>query len=458
MMSSLSRWFRSRRGAIVNRATGRKKTTCKLYLEMLEDRTVPTAVAAPSGLVSWWTANNTAADAMGLNDATLSNVTYATGEVGKAFSFNGTNGWAALGDPSSLAFTSSLSIEGWIKVNAFSSSGGVILFRGDDRPGLDPYILSADPDGTLKFHVQSLTTGSDLKIPLATGQLIHVAATLDDATGSMSLYVNGVLAAQTVTTARPFGPLDPTQQPGVGIGNSNAPSNYNVPFNGLIDELSVYNRALTPGEVFGIYKAGSSGKVISPIAVDGPSVIDGSGGATTPITFTITRSGTGAASTVYVSTAPGSASTGDFAVVDKLAVEFAAYETTKTVKVNTYVDNLTEGTESFTLGLYKAVTDTTTIASASGFIKDAAVASYGYTITSSAGTAGNAVIEGGQVAFTVTRSGSGSASTVYLSTSAGTDSSVTPFRRACLRNCPRSALASCVSSTRRWVGCARAMA
>src|SRR6516165_11124563 len=86
-------------------------------LERLEGRELLTAVAVPSGIVSWWTANSTAADAMGLNNATLSNVTYTTGEVGKAFSFNGLNGWAALGDPSSLAFTNSFSIEGWIKVN-----------------------------------------------------------------------------------------------------------------------------------------------------------------------------------------------------------------------------------------------------------------------------------------------------------------------------------------------------
>ena len=99
MMSSLYRWFRSRRAVVLSRTSGRKKTTRQLYLETLEDRCVPTAVAAPSGLVSWWTANNTAADAMGLNNATLSNVTYATGEVGKAFSFNGSNGWRRLAIP-----------------------------------------------------------------------------------------------------------------------------------------------------------------------------------------------------------------------------------------------------------------------------------------------------------------------------------------------------------------------
>jgi hypothetical protein len=36
----------------------------------------------------------------------------------------------------------------------------------------------------------------------------------------MTLYENGAVVAQTTTTIRPFGTLDPTQQPGVGIGNS----------------------------------------------------------------------------------------------------------------------------------------------------------------------------------------------------------------------------------------------
>jgi hypothetical protein len=101
---------------------------------------VPTAVAVPSGIVSWWTANNTAADALGLNNATLTNVTYATGEVGQAFSFNGKNSGAALGDPPSLAFTASFTIEGWIKVNGLPTNYdfGSIMFRGDDRSGPPP--------------------------------------------------------------------------------------------------------------------------------------------------------------------------------------------------------------------------------------------------------------------------------------------------------------------------------
>jgi hypothetical protein len=358
LLSVLSRFMMPRSGMSFKRgrrrgaATVRTRRRTRLALEPLEDRTVPTAVAAPSGLVSWWTANNTANDAMGLNNATLTNVSYASGEVGQAFSFNGTNGWAALGDPSSLAFTSSFTIEGWIKVNGlpFSYNFGSIMFRGDDRGGLDPYQLIIQPNGDLEFGICGApgtpTTGSaGIEAPIVLGQFVHVAATLDDATGMMTLYENGAVVAQATTTVRPFGPLDPTQQPGVGIGNSNALSNYNVPFNGLIDELSVYNRALTGSEVWGIYKAGSSGKVISPITVSDPSVVNGSGA----VTFAITRTNTSGSLTVNWTTADDTAKAGTNYVAASGTVTFADGQATQTVTVTTLNDTTPEPNVDFEL-------------------------------------------------------------------------------------------------------------
>src|SRR5947209_8386314 len=59
-----------------------RRPASRLRLEALEDRTVPTAVAAPSGLVSWWAGNGNAADSVGPNAGTLNNgVTFAPGEV-----------------------------------------------------------------------------------------------------------------------------------------------------------------------------------------------------------------------------------------------------------------------------------------------------------------------------------------------------------------------------------------
>jgi hypothetical protein len=329
-------------------SAAKRKARLPLGVEILEDRTVPTAVALPANAVSWWTANNTANDALGLNNATLTNVTYTTGEVGQAFNFNGSNGWASLGDPSSLAFTQSFSIEGWIKVNGLPTSYnfGSIMFRGDDRSGLDPYQLVIKPNGDLQFGICNASgQGASIEAPIATGQWVHVVATLDDATGLMTLYENAVVVKQITTTIRPFGPLDPTQEPGVGIGNSNALDSYDVPFNGPIDELTVYNRALTQGEVFGIYKAGSSGKVISPIAVSNPSIVNGSG----PATFTITRTNTSGSLTVNWTTADDTAVAGTDYTASTGTFTFAPGQATQTVQVTTLNDTTPDPTEDFEL-------------------------------------------------------------------------------------------------------------
>ncbi|MFO0892969.1 MAG: LamG-like jellyroll fold domain-containing protein [Isosphaeraceae bacterium] len=310
----------------------------------------------PDGLVSWWAADGTAADLKGLNNASPSGLTYASGKVGQTFSFDGVNDWASLGDPSSLAFTASMTIEGWIQVNGIptSSNFGTILFRGDNRGGMDPYQLVINPNGNLQFGINGTTAGASLEAPIATGQFVHVAATLDYATGVMRLYEDGVIVAETLTTARPFGPLDPTQNPGVGIGNSNYLANYNVPFNGLIDELSVYSRALSPGEVAGISSAGGDGKVKSAnyFAADFPSVGEGPDGTTTTVTFNVRRVGSlaGAASVDWA-TANGTATAGLDYVSASGHLDFADGESQKTVQILVNGDNVAESDETVWLVL-----------------------------------------------------------------------------------------------------------
>src|SRR4029077_10656514 len=56
----------------------------------------PSCVAAPAGLVGWWTGDGNTVDIAGNNSATLQNgATYGNGEVGQALSFAG-NGTAVL--------------------------------------------------------------------------------------------------------------------------------------------------------------------------------------------------------------------------------------------------------------------------------------------------------------------------------------------------------------------------
>jgi hypothetical protein len=218
---------------------------------------------APSGLVGWWKGDGSTLDSVLGNNGVAQNIAYTNGIVGQAFAFDpnsypyGTYTGVQIADSPAYVLTNSLTIEGWVRPRA---DGYVIFWRGDHRPGMDPYLLGLSANNNIKFQIcdqagNTVTVGTNLIY----GQWVHVAATLEGSTGTMSIYINGMLADQIVTTIRPFGDLLPGQSPGVGIGNLNDGGN-NFPFAGDIDEISLYNRALSASEIQAIYDAGAAGK------------------------------------------------------------------------------------------------------------------------------------------------------------------------------------------------------
>ena len=99
----------------------------------------------------------------------------------------------------------------------------------------------------LTTELQSRAPRSRLPFPLL-NTWFFVAGVLNDQTGEMDLYINGSLAASTTTTMRPFGPLESSQEPGLGIGNLQAfgvglygPGTSLFPqgLDGLIDEVRI---------------------------------------------------------------------------------------------------------------------------------------------------------------------------------------------------------------------------
>ena len=167
-----------------------------------------------------------------------------------ALAFDGSSGRIFIPDNSLLALTDSLTLEAFIYATAIPpglNHQGQIIMRGDDRPGLDPYQLML-VGGSIYFRVQDGNDNyADAISPVALNAWHHVAGTLNGATGVMSLYVDGVLVAQTTTGIRPLGSLT-GQNPGVGIGNVQS-ANYNEYFPGLIDEVRISDSALNPDEL-----------------------------------------------------------------------------------------------------------------------------------------------------------------------------------------------------------------
>jgi len=216
-----------------------------------------------TGLIHWWKFNGNANDSVGnLSTTPIGPVSYVNTVGGQGIIFNGTTTGINLPPAPDMQFQASYSISAWAKLNAYvnpSELWSTIIFCGDDRNGLDPFFIQVDPNGTLQFSTCGVTQGLGIN---ATAQFplnkwVFVTGTYNKSAGIEILYVNGkvdVEAAQ-VPNLTPVVPLDPTQNPGIGIGtNNNFPNDfYNMGWDGTISDLRVYNRPLSAAEVQALY-------------------------------------------------------------------------------------------------------------------------------------------------------------------------------------------------------------
>lgn len=222
-------------------------------------------VALPRGAIAWWRGEGNANDVLGKNHGTLHNGTsFENGYVGKAIKFDGVDDKINVKDCDDFSITGSFTIEGWIFIESFpNGKQGQILFRGDDRMGYDPYYICTKSGEKIKFHVESLTSSVSLETKVPISKFIHLATLLDTGQNKMQIYINGDMIAETTTTIVPFDELDNNYDPFIGIGNHGGfYQAHNQPFHGLVDELTIYDRALTPSEIRSIFLAGRAGKCI----------------------------------------------------------------------------------------------------------------------------------------------------------------------------------------------------
>jgi hypothetical protein len=171
----------------------------------------------------------------------------------RSLEFDGITGSRiVVADNSIFELTHSLTLEAFIKAQPMvpgTGGGGDIVFRNDSRPGLDPYRLTVNqPGDQLVFAIVDENQNSaSVQSPIPYDTWLHVAGTLDDATGAMRLYINGNEVASTTTAIRPLGPLDPFSSPAISIGNDST-GQYGECFHGFIDEVRISNVALGPGQ------------------------------------------------------------------------------------------------------------------------------------------------------------------------------------------------------------------
>ena len=157
------------------------------------------SVAAPAGLVSWWRGEGNATDTQGVNNGTLNGgVTFVTGKVGQAFSFDGSTAqYVSIPSSASLNIFGTHTVAFWVKPNALPTSGKNYQLVSKWTNGYEHKQVSINANGTVSYFLYGTTAGSGVTstTALTPGVWCHVAATYDGA--NMKIYINGVQDAST---------------------------------------------------------------------------------------------------------------------------------------------------------------------------------------------------------------------------------------------------------------------
>ena len=225
-----------------------------------------------SGLVSWWRGNDDATDHIGNNNGTLENgAGFALGEVADAFSINGNNQYVLVSSsvPTNLQIQNAITLSAWIYPTAYPSANsggyyGLIVGSQEDSHTAGASIffngnnsISGVPIGSI---VLSLADGSNWYSAGATTQVLLNQWTLVTATrtahNTAQIYYDGVAQPTTTWNSADWPGTISYSGAWFAIGQQ---QDYNRPFTGLIDEVQVYNTALSAAQIQGIYNAGSTG-------------------------------------------------------------------------------------------------------------------------------------------------------------------------------------------------------
>jgi hypothetical protein len=221
----------------------------------------------------------------GAMPAKSQNVTYVTGAKGKAASL--ASGYLAYDVISSLNSLPNATISLWANVqnNGSSPSSFFTLTRPNEWAGNINFMSetgwrkSTSDTMTVKGLVVTKVNGNDSwqdsrneatkggsQAAKLTGKWTHLVMTWDGATSMFKIYANGVKISNPEWEARgTTGPLNFTTPTKAIIGAwgtnvSGTPDSWQVPMTGQIDEIRVYNKALSDGDISSLYQLESAGR------------------------------------------------------------------------------------------------------------------------------------------------------------------------------------------------------
>jgi hypothetical protein len=205
-------------------------------------------------LVGYWTMNDSsgnATDSSG-NDITLTNsgtATYAAGKFSNSVDVNGSSQHLYSADNADLSITGQVTISAWINPDTVT---GTQTIAGKWDGANESYLLSLNGSAVRMSIDGAGNYAETATTVVTTGSYQHVVGVYENASGTVSIYVNGVKKSVTVTGTIPTSIADDGGRFSVGAEDSTGgATNY---FNGKVDDLRLYSRALSGNEASSLFK------------------------------------------------------------------------------------------------------------------------------------------------------------------------------------------------------------
>jgi hypothetical protein len=215
-----------------------------------------------SGLVAHWKfdegSGTVAHDSIGNNHGTVHGAKWTIGRVGGALSFDGVDDYVDCGNDPLFDITGPITLMAWVKTSSGSSVWQGIVTKGEVLWKIQKHV-----GGNGDFECWGLIGAprpgpylSTVGVNMNDGQWHHIAGTYDGA--AMRIYWDGTLNSSLSVS----GTIN-TGSDRVYIGGVYGKPKYG--FSGVIDEVTIYNRALSAEEIRQLYKYGSPDKVKQPL-------------------------------------------------------------------------------------------------------------------------------------------------------------------------------------------------
>jgi hypothetical protein len=171
---------------------------------------------------------------------TISGAAWTTqGKFGNALSFDGVNDWVTVNSSSLLNLTNAMTVEAWVFPTTSSGARNVLIKEGVNRDTYNLYSRSGGGKSEIYTFIGGENRSAE-STAVAANVWTHIAGTYDGAV--LRLYINGVeVAANNLASGSILTSNNPLR-----IGGNSIWGEF---FQGRIDEIRIYNRALTQAEI-----------------------------------------------------------------------------------------------------------------------------------------------------------------------------------------------------------------